>query len=76
MVTETVDQVIARLAIFTDEQKSLAWCPLPPRVPSGPHDCRPGGDCGLDFDFESLRSRVIQARFRFRKHEMVAGGAR
>jgi hypothetical protein len=68
-VTETVNQIIARLAMFTDEQRSLAFCPMPPKESAGGSDCRPGGSCGLDFSFESLCSRVRQAKFRFRKHE-------
>lgn len=68
-MTETVNEIIARLAAFTDEQRSLAFCPMPPKESVGGSDCRPGGSCGLDFSFDSFRSRVRQAKFRFRKHE-------
>jgi hypothetical protein len=68
-VTETVTQIIARLAVFTDEQRSLAFCPMPRRELVGPCDSRMGGDLGLDLNCESFRNRVIRAKFRFRKHE-------
>jgi hypothetical protein len=61
----TVDEVMARLARFTVEQQSLAWSPEPPFEDNGGHDCRVGGDCGLDFNRETARSRWIQARRRW-----------
>lgn len=65
----TVDQVIAELARFSGEQRSLAWSPMPPPEPSGGHDCRIGGSCGLDGFGESRRSRWITARFRFLREQ-------
>lgn len=64
---KTVNQIIAEHAVFTDEQRSLAWSPMPPPERTGAHDCRVGGSCGLDFNGETRRSRWIQARFRYLK---------
>jgi hypothetical protein len=61
----TVLEIIAEDKVFTDAQRSLAWCPMPKRESMGASDCRLGGSCGLDFNHESLRDRVIQARFRW-----------
>jgi hypothetical protein len=65
----TVDQIISDLAVFTDEQRSLAWCPMPPFETAGASDCRRGGSCGLDLNCESLRARVVQARFRWQREQ-------
>ncbi len=65
----TVDEIIAALSLFTPEQHSLAWCPEPPFVSEGAHDCRLGGSCGLDFNRETPRARWIQARHRWRRHQ-------
>ena len=62
----TVEQIIADLAVVTDEQRSLAWSPMPPPE-YHPSDCRIGGSCGIDFSFETPRSRWVQARHRFLK---------
>lgn len=68
----TVDWILSELAVFTDEQRSLAWSPQPPYAPTGPHDCRCGappafrhGACGLDFNLETAHARWLQARFRW-----------
>jgi hypothetical protein len=61
----TVEQVLRELEIFTPEQQSLAWCPEPPFMSEGAHDCRRGGSCGLDFNRETPRARWIQARYRW-----------
>jgi len=63
----TLAQILAQLAIFTDEQRSLAWSPEPPYQPTGPHDCRIGADCGLDFNYETPRARWRRARYRWTK---------
>jgi hypothetical protein len=68
----TVDQLIAELAVMTDEQRSLAWAPCPPFESSGAHDCRVGGSCGLDLNGETRRSRWVVARFRWRKEQLKA----
>jgi hypothetical protein len=60
----TFDQVLAALSVITDEQRSLFFCPMPPPESTGPHDCRIGGSCGLDFNHETRRSRWTVARFR------------
>jgi hypothetical protein len=65
----TVDEIIHRLSQITDEQRSLAWSPEPPYVSSGAGDCRPGGNCGLNFNPETPRSRWIRARFRWRQEQ-------
>jgi hypothetical protein len=70
MHARTVDEIIAALAIFTPEQQSLAWCPEPPFVSLGAHDCRWGGSCGLDLNRETPRARWIQARHRWRRHHI------
>jgi hypothetical protein len=64
----TVDQIIERLSRFTPEQHSLAWSPQPPFESLGAADCRRGGNCGLDFNYQTRRARWIQARSRYRKH--------
>jgi hypothetical protein len=46
----TVDQIICEQALFADEQRSLAFCPMPPFETAGASDCRMGGSCGLDFN--------------------------
>lgn len=61
----TVDEIIEQLAVVTDEQRSLAWSPMPPFTPAGPLDCRLG--CGIDFNFETPRARWIQARRRWQR---------
>lgn len=60
----TVDQIIADLAIAAHELDHLAWMPEPERTPTGPHDCRPGGNCGLDLNAEELHAQWARARFR------------
>jgi hypothetical protein len=64
----TLDEIIRDLQIFTPEQQSLAWCPEPPFLSEGAHDCRRGGSCGLDFNRETPRTRWIQARYRWLRH--------
>jgi hypothetical protein len=63
----TVDEIIADLAVFSDEQRSLAWSPEPPFESTGAGDCRPGGSCGLDFNDETRRAQWRRARFRMRR---------
>ena len=63
----TVDEIIAALAFFTVEQRSLAWSPQPPFESAGAHDCRIGGSCGLDFNRETALQRWIQARHRWNR---------
>jgi hypothetical protein len=63
----TVDAIIADLAIFTDEQRSLAWSPEPPRESTGAADCRPGGSCGLDFNTETPHAQWVRARRRMKR---------
>jgi hypothetical protein len=65
----TVDEIVASLACFTDEQRSLAWSPEPPFESTGAHDCRVGGSCGLDFNRETARARWIQARHRWNSEQ-------
>jgi hypothetical protein len=65
----TVDEIIAALAVFTTEQRSLAWSPEPPFASAGAHDCRPGGSCGLDFNRETARARWILARHRWSREQ-------
>lgn len=67
----TVDEVIRETRILTDEQRVLAWCPMPPLEPSAASDCRIGGSCGLDLYSETLLSRWLIARFRYQKAERV-----
>jgi hypothetical protein len=64
----TCDDIARELALFTDEQRSLAWSPEPPYERTGGHDCRIGGTCGLDFSRESRRARWVQARHRWRRN--------
>jgi len=61
----TVDEIIAGSAVFTIEQRSLAWSPEPPFESAGASDCRLGGSCGLDFNRETPRARWMQARHRW-----------
>jgi hypothetical protein len=65
----TVDEIIAQLSRFTDEQRSLAWSPEPPFAGTGAHDCRIGGSCGLDFNYETPRARWIRARHRWNQEQ-------
>jgi hypothetical protein len=65
----TVDEIIAGLALLTDEQRSLAWSPEPPYESSGASDCRVGGSCGLEFNWETARARWIQARYRWNREQ-------
>lgn len=65
----TVNQIIAGLAFFTPEQRSLAWSPEPPFASVGASDCRVGGSCGLDFDRETARARWVQARHRWNREQ-------
>jgi hypothetical protein len=69
--TPTLDEIVARLAIFTDEQRSLAWSPQPPYVATGAHDCREGGDGGLDFNYETPLARWRRARYRWTKENTL-----
>src|ERR1700749_3767139 len=66
-VVETLDQIEARLAVFTDAQRSLAWSPEPPWESTGAHDCRMGGGCGLYQ--ETRRAQWVRARHRFNKEQ-------
>ena len=63
----TVDQIIAELACFTAEQRSLAWSPEPPFTSTGGFDCRVGGSGGLEFTREHPHARWVQARYRWKK---------
>ena len=65
----TLDEVMRDLSRFTDHQRSLAWSPEPPYLSTGAHDCRPGGSCGLDFNYETPRARWIQARHRWLREQ-------
>ena len=65
----TVDQIIRQLSPFTAEQRSLAWSPEPPFESAGAHDCRIGGNCGLDFNRGTARARWIQARHRWNREQ-------
>jgi hypothetical protein len=65
----TIDEIIAACAVFTDEQRSLAWSPEPPFAGAGAHDCRMGGSCGLDFNRETPRARWRQARHRWSREQ-------
>jgi hypothetical protein len=65
----TVDEIIAGFALFTVEQRSLAWSPEPPFESAGASDCRVGGSCGLDFNRETARARWIQARHRWNREQ-------
>jgi hypothetical protein len=65
----TVDEIIAALALFTDEQRSLAWSPEPPFESGGASDCRVGGSCGLEFNRETARARWMRARYRWNKEQ-------
>jgi hypothetical protein len=65
----TVNDIIHHLAHFTDAQRSLAWSPQPPFQSTGAHDCRVGGDCGLDFNRETARARWRQARYRWNREQ-------
>ena len=65
----TVDEIIAACAVFTDEQRGLAWSPEPPFASAGTHDCRVGGSCGLDFNRETARARWLQARHRWNREQ-------
>jgi hypothetical protein len=48
---------------MTDEQRSLAWSPMPAFESLGAGDCRLGGSCGIDFNGETRRSRWVRARY-------------
>jgi hypothetical protein len=65
----TVDEIIAECAVFTAEQRSLAWSPEPPFESAGATDCRLGGSCGLDFNRETARARWIEARHRWNREQ-------
>jgi hypothetical protein len=65
----TVNEIIAACAVFTDEQRGLAWSPEPPFASAGAHDCRMGGSCGLDFNRETPRARWLQARHRWNREQ-------
>jgi hypothetical protein len=65
----TVNEIIHQLAHFTVDQRSLAWSPQPPFESTGAHDCRVGGDCGLDFNHETARARWRQARYRWNREQ-------
>jgi hypothetical protein len=69
IILRTFDEIIAALSSFTDDQRSLAWCPETRTERQGTADCRAGADCGLDFDRSSLRSRWLLARFRWEKEQ-------
>ena len=63
------DEISRRISYITAEQRSLAWSPEPPYVSSGAGDCRPGGNCGLNFNPETPRARWILARYRWRREQ-------
>ena len=65
----TVDEIIQLLEQFTPEQRSLAWSPQPPFRSMGASDCRIGGNCGLDLNYQTPRARWIQARYRDRQEQ-------
>jgi hypothetical protein len=65
----SIDEIIVVLGRFTDEQRSLAWSPMPFYEPVGPHDCRIGANCGVDFSRGSRRARWVQARHRWNAEE-------
>lgn len=67
----TIDEILDHLSRFTDQQRSLAWSPEPPFVSTGAHDCRIGGSCGLDFNYETPRARWIRARHRWRQEQRL-----
>lgn len=64
----TVDEIIAQQKVFTPEQRSLAYMPEPPKERFAA-DCRPGGNCGLDFSNDSLHARWLRARFRLHQEQ-------
>jgi hypothetical protein len=73
----SIDEIIVILARFTDEQRSLAWSPMPFHEAVGPHDCRMGAGCGLDFSRGTRRARWVQARHRWnaeQRRQDVLGG--
>ena len=72
--SRTVDEVITDLSHFTVEQRSLAWSPEPPFESAGGHDCRVGGNCGLDFNRETARARWILARYRWNREQRKLQG--
>jgi hypothetical protein len=73
--SRTVDEIITQLSHFSGEQRSLAWSPEPPFESVGAHDCRAGGNCGLDFNRETARARWIQARHLWnREQRKLQGG--
>lgn len=65
----SVDEIIHELSRFTIEQRSLAWSPEPPFQSTGTSDCRIGGDCGLDFNRETRRTRWALARYRWNREQ-------
>lgn len=65
----TVDEIILELSFFSPEQRSLAWSPEPPFASTGPHDCRMGGNCGLDFNRETRHARWLQSRHRWNREQ-------
>ena len=69
--SQTVDEVVEALSHFTAEQRSLAWSPEPPFESAGAHDCRIGGNCGLDFNRGTARARWIQARHRWNREQRM-----
>jgi hypothetical protein len=68
----TVDELIHLLALFTPEQRSLAWSPQPPFESTGASDCRIGGNGGLDFNHETARARWVQARYRYQQEQKLS----
>lgn len=73
MPVATYEQVLARLAVFTDAQRSLAHSPEPPHK-SYASDCRAGGSCGLSGLGELPRDKWRSARFRLaRELKQLAG---
>jgi hypothetical protein len=65
----TVAEIISELSLFTTEQRSLAWSPEPPFASTGPHDCRMGGNCGLDFNRETRHAQWLQSRHRWNREQ-------
>ena len=70
-VCRTYDQIWADLAIFTDAQRSLAWMPEPPHVPT--HGDTNHGLGGV-FGDESLKANWIRARYRWNREQKAISG--
>lgn len=65
----TVEERIRARKVFTNEQRSLAWCPLP-KPERFASDCRVGGSSGLDgIGGDSIESQIVIARMRLHREE-------